>query len=159
VDEPAHFVDLQRFVAHDATAGFERDAPDRGLERRDLGGEALRRARVSRSERLSEAASASTIEQLGQTADTVSMSMSVSSGQPPLKAVGCGVMELGGAEPLPPLAAEATMIFVKQPSDVVHAGKPKCERYVARSDSAFGASYATTIPIVSFVWLCEPGAG
>ena len=36
----------------------------------------------------------------------------------------------------------------KQPLAVVHAGSPYVDRYVARSDSAFGSSWASTIATV-----------
>ena len=71
-------------------------------------------------------ASTSRMWQLGQTAETMSRSSDSSSAQPE--------SALGGV--LPPVS----LTFLKQPLAVVQAGSPYWERYVPRSDSAFGSS-------------------
>src|SRR5881396_3635699 len=95
--------------------------------------EAPRRAAVSsaaaRSVNALEFASTSRILQFGQVAEAMSRSSEISCAQPPFAR--------GGV--VPPL----WLTFVKQP--VAHAGRPYVERYVARSDAAVGASYASTI--------------
>jgi len=80
-------------------------------------------------------ASTSRMWQLGHTADTASRSSAISPPQPESAA---------GYEPATPL----WFTFLKQPLAVVQAGSPKCDRYIARSDSALGRSYASTIATV-----------
>src|SRR5512146_3165294 len=74
--------------------------------------------------------------QLGQTADTMSTSSAISPAQP-ASATGSG------------LAAPFWLTFLKQPLAVVQAGRPNCDRYAPRSDSAFGLSYASTMAIAA----------
>src|SRR5881227_3021149 len=83
-----------------------------------------------------ELSSASTSRSLhfGQIAEAMSRSSEISSAQP-LFAVGYDV---------PP----SWSTFLKHPFAVVHAASPYCERYTARSDSAFGSSKASTIAMV-----------
>src|SRR5439155_9304471 len=97
--------------------------------------EAPRRAAVSsaaaRSVNALEFASTRTTLQFGHTADAMSRSSEISCAQPPFAR--------GGAVPPPWLTLR------KQPLAVVQAGSPYVERYVPRSASAVGASYASTI--------------
>src|SRR5207248_957573 len=91
---------------------------------------------VPRSWMLAMVASTSRMRQLGQIAETMSTSRLISPAQP-VSAVGSG------------LAWPFSLTFLKQPFAVVQAGRPNCERYAARSDSAFGSSCASTIPTVA----------
>src|SRR5882672_8936408 len=74
--------------------------------------------------------------QLGQIAETMSTSSEISPAQP---------LSLVGSEVVEPV----WLTFEKHPLAVVQAGRPYWERYVARSDSAFGSLYASTIATVT----------
>src|SRR5689334_7856786 len=74
--------------------------------------------------------------QLGQTAETMSRSSEISPAHP-ASGLGSG------------LVAPFWLTFLKQPFAVVHAGRPNCLRYAARSASAFGSSCASTIATVA----------
>src|SRR5262245_7143268 len=79
-------------------------------------------------------ASTSRMLHCGQIAETMSMSSAISWPQPEFAA--------GGV--VPPF----WLILRKQPFAVVHGGSPNWLRYVPRSDSAVGRSYASTIATV-----------
>ena len=74
--------------------------------------------------------SISVMPQFGHVADTMSRSREISPAHP-VCPVGIG------------LVTPFWFNFWKQPFAVVHAGRPYCERYTARSASAFGSSYAS----------------
>src|SRR3954447_4537257 len=80
-------------------------------------------------------ASTRRILQLWQIACAISTSSEISCAQPLLKA--------GSGE-----AAPFWLTLQKQPLAVVQAGRPNVELNVARSDSMFGASNASTMAIV-----------
>src|SRR5262249_54851380 len=84
---------------------------------------------------LAEFASTSRMWQLGQMAETMSTSSEISPAQP-VSVAGSG------------LAAPFWFTLLKQPLAVVQAGRPNCDRYVPRSDSALGSSWASTIATV-----------
>src|SRR5438309_9608035 len=92
------------------------------------------RAAVPRSFRYELLASTRTILQFGHSALTICVSSELSWAHP-VSGVGYDV---------PPF----WFTFLKQPLAVVHAGRPKFERYVARSLSAFGLSYAMAMATV-----------
>src|SRR5579883_3311956 len=73
--------------------------------------------------------------QLGQIAETMSISREISPAQP-VSGAGSG------------LAWPFWLILRKQPLAVVQGGRPKVERYIAKSDSALGSSKASTIATV-----------
>src|SRR5205085_465124 len=77
----------------------------------------------------------SRIVQSGQTAEPRSTSSEISPAQP-ASGLGSG------------LAAPFWFTLRKQPLAVVQAGRPNCDRYVARSDSALGSSMASTMATV-----------
>src|SRR5690349_11830220 len=77
----------------------------------------------------------SRILQLGQIADTMSRSSEVSPPHP-WSPVGSGEV------------APSWLTTFRQPLAIVHAGRPKVDRYVARSASTFGSPYASTIATV-----------
>jgi hypothetical protein len=79
-------------------------------------------------------ASASRMSHCGQVAEIMSTSSAISSPQPEFAA--------GGVEP------PFWLILRKQPLAVVHGGNPNWLRWAARSDSAFGSSYASTTATV-----------
>src|SRR3954451_19239162 len=80
-------------------------------------------------------ASTSRILQSGQVAETMSRSSEISPAQP-VSALGNEVVD------------PVWLTFVKQPFATVQAGRPYCVRYAARSEAAFGSSYASTIATV-----------
>src|SRR4051794_15814288 len=80
-------------------------------------------------------ASTRRILQLGQAALTISRSSAISPAQP--------VFVEGSG-----LSVPLWFTFLKQPLAVVHGGRPNLARYTARSLSAFGSSYASTMATV-----------
>ena len=91
---------------------------------------------ASRSVSYEDAASTSRMWQWGQTAETASRSSEISTSHE-ASAAGSGEV------------APFSLTFLKQPDWLVHAGRPYVERYTARSASAVGSSYASTIATVS----------
>src|SRR5580693_4854000 len=83
---------------------------------------------VPRSESVAEFALTRMILQSGHAALTMSRSSEISPAQP--------VSVAGSGEVWP-----FSLTFWKQPFAVVHAGRPNCDRYVARSLSAVGSSF------------------
>src|SRR5262244_2535210 len=91
---------------------------------------------VPRSDMFAELASMRRILHVGQIADAMSRSREISPDQPASDA-GSG------------LAWPFWFTFLKQPFAVVHAGRPKLLRYLARSASALGLSIASTMAMVA----------